>query len=96
MSQDPLKKRLARIREKAISRYKGMGFHVYTVSHSPIDFMAFRVENERVIEIRQVRVADGQLAPADEKMIRSIPLLSSLCTREICTWDDTDFKTKTI
>lgn len=96
MSQDPLKKRLARIREKAVVRYRRMGFHVYTVSHSPVDFMAFRVENERVIEIRQVRVSDGPVAPVDEKMLRAIPRLSSLCTREICYWDDTDFQTKTV
>jgi hypothetical protein len=96
MSQDPLKTRLARIKEKAISRYSNMGFYVYPGGHSPVDFMAFRVENGSVIEIRQVRVTAGRISDTDERLLRNIPMLSSICTREVCCWNESDFVTKTV
>lgn len=96
MSQDPLKRRLADARKRIQKRYEDMGFIVYEIAHSPVDFKAYRIENGTVLEIRHVRAAYGRITEADEKLLKKQPRFTPLFTYEICCCDKNDITTRPV
>lgn len=96
MSQDPLKRRLSDARKRIRKRYEDMGFVVYEIAHSPVDFKAYRIENNAVLEIRHIRAACGRITEADERLLKKQPRFTPLFTYEVCCCDGGDITTRSV
>jgi hypothetical protein len=86
MSQEPIKKRVCRAKAKAIKLLKSAGYKVVRSDNETFCVIATRRR-----EVRFIRVVIDSITASDRRIVSSIDLPSSNCSREIYCLRDSDF-----
>ena len=90
MSDDPIKRRMARAKRKAIERFRDVGYDITLLNDPVYSFIASRRR-----ESRYVRVVVDRIAPDDIKLVQGRELPDG-CAREIFCQKETRFEIREV